>query len=372
MARQEKLVVVGLPTLNEASNIARAATAVDVGLTAMRGVTGVIVNADNYSVSPESTHEVFRSLDLQSRSKSIVNQELGKGVNIRSIFSFAQEEGADAVVLLDSDVTSLEPDWVPALAQNILSEEVDASFPLYRRSRFDATATNHLILPTLVGLTGRFVSQPIGGEFAFSGLAVKLFNQHVTDDANGFGIDIFLTSTVLGNGLPFQEVELGEKTHRAGQNKISRLFREVFRSLVTFLPDHIPGPTARPRALHSVRLGLDDLSAERRATFVEHLAAALNSQVAAHEVPLTDTVFEPGQRVDANIWTSLLVRALVVARKNREAADPLANQLLPFFLQRNLDFWEEVQFLKSGEVERKIIEQALIARGEVATQFYLE
>jgi glycosyltransferase involved in cell wall biosynthesis len=359
-----KKIIVGLPTYNEADNIARTAVVVDRGLAGLRDAEGIIVNADNNS--PDRTSLVFSKLRLRARKHIIVNEMPGKGINIRSIFVYAKEVGADAVVLLDSDVVSMRPDWVTLLSQRVLSKQVEAVFPLYHRSRYDATATNHLVIPVLMGMTGKLISQPIGGEFCFSGQFAQEAIPLITTPAYGYGVDVCLTSIVLNKNLPYEEIKLGEKMHRPGQHKIAQLFLEVFEALFTYLPEFKGGQDDMPN-IYSVTRKVDVLSDKRRLMFEGEAARTMAERLTALDYIGLSRLNNTEMNTDQ--WTSLLALVIRLIRYKPKLINVIGEQLVPLFLRRNLYFWSEIQDLTPAQVEYKIIEQAIMLRRKLRTEF---
>jgi len=99
--------------------------------------------------------------------------KIGKGNGVKTIFIKAEEVRADAVALIDGDLTSVKPEWLKYLIKPIL-EGYDLVSPFYFRHKYDGVITNHLAYPLTRALYGVSIRQPIGGEY---GLSNKIINK---------------------------------------------------------------------------------------------------------------------------------------------------------------------------------------------------
>ncbi len=363
---KQKLII-GLPTFNEAINIERTAKTVDQGLSKIPNIERIIVNADNDS--PDGTSRIFSNLELNAKKEVITNANIGKGVNILSILQFAQTENADAIVLLDSDVTSITPEWVDLLSKDILAKKVDAIFPAYRRSRYDGTATIQLIIPVLAAVSGKLVSQPIGGEFSFSRKVIDQLVPKINQSANGYGIDICITSTILSEDFKYKEGWLGEKVHRPGQDKISQLFLEVFNALSTFLPSFQSDTDELLNGyeLKSITHKPDVLSSERVVTFEDEYRRTMGIALQRQDMFFDKQFFN--KDISMEDWIRIISNTILALHNNMSKKDDLSIELLPLFLKRNLTFWQETESLTPREVEGLILDQAKLLREELVKLF---
>ena len=111
--------------------------------------------------------------------------------------------GARACAVVDSDLRSITPEWVQLLLEPVLDHRVDFVAPYYLRHKYDGTITNSIVYPLTRALYGRRVRQPIGGEFGMSGrLASHYLTRPVWEtDVARYGIDIWMTTTAVGDGF---------------------------------------------------------------------------------------------------------------------------------------------------------------------------
>ena len=92
----------------------------------------------------------------------------GKGAALRTIFEIAAALEVQALVVVDSDLRSIVPEWIELLAGPILKGGYDYVAPLYARYKYDGTITNTVTYPLTRALYGHRIRQPIGGDFGVS------------------------------------------------------------------------------------------------------------------------------------------------------------------------------------------------------------
>ena len=121
-----------------------------------------------------------------------------------------------ALVVVDSDLRSIVPEWIELLAGPILKGGYDFVAPLYARYKYDGTITNTVTYPLTRALYGHRIRQPIGGDFGVSGDLVRhyLTLDDWTDDVSKFGIDIWMTTSALAGGFAVCQTRLGREDPR--------------------------------------------------------------------------------------------------------------------------------------------------------------
>ena len=121
----------------------------------------------------------------------------------------------EALVVVDSDLRSIVPEWIELLAGPILKGGFDFVAPLYSRYKYDGTITNTVTYPLTRALYGLRIRQPIGGDFGVSGdLVAHYLKQDDWDaDVSKFGIDIWMTTKAVTGGFAVCQTRLGAKVH---------------------------------------------------------------------------------------------------------------------------------------------------------------
>ena len=160
----------------------------------------------------------------------------GKGAALRTIFEIAAALEVQALVVVDSDLRSIVPEWIELLAGPILKGGYDFVSPLYARYKFDGTITNTVTYPLTRALYGHRIRQPIGGDFGVSGDLVKhyLSLDDWTPDISKFGIDIWMTTSALTAGFAVCQTRLGAKIHdpKDPGSDLGPMFRQVVGTIL--------------------------------------------------------------------------------------------------------------------------------------------
>jgi hypothetical protein len=225
-------IMVGIPSFKNASTIGYVVRAAQAGLVQyFPDLRPVLVNADAGSpdgtgrvvVDTEPPDYVERILLVRPRNKlqriSLTYPEVdgvgGKGAALRTIFQIAAQLEVQALVVVDSDLRSIVPEWIELLAGPILKGGFDFVAPLYSRYKYDGTITNTVTYPLTRALYGLRIRQPIGGDFGVSGDLIRhyLDQDDWTPDVSKFGIDIWMTTKAITGGFAVSQTRLGAKVH---------------------------------------------------------------------------------------------------------------------------------------------------------------
>jgi len=223
-------IIVGMPSYMEVDSIGFVTKQIDAGLQKyFSHLNALIVNVDNNS--EDNTKGAFLSTETISEKKYITTPEgvRGKGNNFFNLFKFGKKHASTlkAIIVVDSDLKSITPEWIKYLADPILKGN-DYALPMYSRHQFDGTITNHICHPLLYGLLGEDLRQPIGGDFAFSpGLMIYWLEQKWVPTTKLYGIDIFMTLNSVIGKFKICQVGLGAKIHKASAPKLGPMFTQV-------------------------------------------------------------------------------------------------------------------------------------------------
>lgn len=233
-------IVVGIPSYNEAENIAFVVDQINKGLlNYFPDNKTVVINVDNNS--PDNTKEAFfnASNSIPKIYLSTPEGIKGKGNNFYNLFKEAVSLGAKAVIVVDADLTSITAEWIKEFADPILNKGFDFASPKYSRNEYDGNITNHVCYPLIYGLLGRDMRQPIGGDFAFSGKLAKHFLLQQWSKTTGqYGIDIFMSLNALLGGFKNCQVGLGAKVHKPSVPKLGPMFTQMVSTLFSTLLYH--------------------------------------------------------------------------------------------------------------------------------------
>ncbi|MFP5343738.1 MAG: glycosyl transferase family 2 [Candidatus Limnocylindria bacterium] len=246
-------IMVGIPSFKNASTIGYVVRAAQAGLVQyFPDLRPVLVNSD--AGSPDGTGRVVVETEppdyieqiLLTRPShrlqrvSLTYPEIdgvgGKGAALRTIFEIADALKVQALVVVDSDLRSIVPEWIELLAGPILKGGYDFTAPLYARYKYDGTITNTVTYPLTRALYGLRIRQPIGGDFGVSGDLIRHYLEldDWTEDVSKFGIDIWMTTSALTGGFAVCQTRLGAKVHdpKDPGSDLGPMFRQVVGTIL--------------------------------------------------------------------------------------------------------------------------------------------
>jgi hypothetical protein len=262
IARLERAdIMVGIPSFKNAATIGYVVRASQAGLVQyFPDLRPVVVNSD--AGSPDGTGRVVieteppdyieRILLVRPTNKlarvSLTYPEIdgsgGKGAALRTIFEIAAELEVQALVVVDSDLRSIGPEWIELLAGPILKGGYDFVAPLYARHKHDGTITNSVTYPLTRALYGHRIRQPIGGDFGVSSDLVRhyLATDDWTPEVSKFGIDIWMTTHAVTGGFAVCQTRLGAKIHdpKDPGADLGPMFRQVVSTILRLAVANAP------------------------------------------------------------------------------------------------------------------------------------
>jgi hypothetical protein len=252
-------IMVGIPSFKNAATIGYVVRAAHAGLVQyFPELRPVLVNSD--AGSPDGTQRVVAEVEAPDYVEQIllvrptnrldrltltypeIDGVGGKGAALRTIFEIAAALDVQALVVVDSDLRSIVPEWIELLAGPILKGGYDYVAPLYSRYKYDGTITNTVTYPLTRSLYGHRIRQPIGGDFGVSGDLVKhyLTLDDWTEDVSKFGIDIWMTTSALAGGFAVCQTRLGAKVHdpKDPGADLGPMFRQVVSTILRLAVEH--------------------------------------------------------------------------------------------------------------------------------------
>jgi glucosylglycerate synthase len=242
-------LMVGIPSFGNAQTIGYVVRAATAGMVQyFPDLKPILVNADGGSpdntpqvaISTESPAYIERIILVRPRHKLqrisfTYRGESGKGSAVRALFEVARELKVKAMVMVDSDLRSIVPEWIELLAGPILKGGYDFVAPLYSRYKYDGTITNNIAYPLTRALYGAQIRQPIGGDFAVSGDLVERYLDLDTwsSPVSRFGIDIWMTHSAINEGFAACQTRLGAKIHdpKDPASDLGPMFQQVVGTL---------------------------------------------------------------------------------------------------------------------------------------------
>jgi hypothetical protein len=404
-------IMVGIPSFKNAATIGHVTRAAQAGLVQyFPDSKPVLVNAD--AGSPDGTGRVVietqppdyveRILLVRPRNRlqrmSLTYPEVdgvgGKGAALRTIFQMADALGVEALVVVDSDLRSIVPEWIELLAGPILKGGFDFVTPLYQRYKYDGTITNTVTYPVTRALYGLRIRQPIGGDFGVSGDLVKHYLEQDDWDADisKFGIDIWMTTKAITGGFAVSQTRLGAKIHdpKDPGADLGPMFSQVVSTILRLTvehPDHWlgvsgshPVPTygferyadPPPLEVDVVRLlaafargrvALGDawalLVPPDRMTALESLAHEAGA--ALDEITRSDTptsVEDVDFHFSDDLWARIIYDLALTARGETMEMDRLIAALVPIYYARVASLVIEARDMTTQQAETLVERQA--------------
>ncbi len=416
-------IMVGIPSFKNAATIGYVVHAAQAGLVQyFPDLRPVVVNSD--AGSPDGTQRVVveteppdyveeillvRPTNKLSRV-SLTYPEIdgvgGKGAALRTIFEIADALEVQALVVVDSDLRSILPEWVELLAGPILKGGYDFVAPLYSRYKYDGTITNTVTYPLTRSLYGHRIRQPIGGDFGVSGDLVKAYlaAEDWTDDISKFGIDIWMTTTALAGGFAICQTRLGSKVHdpKDPGSDLGPMFRQVVGTILRLAVRHadrwlgirgsheVPAygferiADPPPLDVNTVRLvsefhngGLtladtwQGMFASANAEAILELAAEagrmgeaarakLDMDAPGAATPTTAQMAEAlaGYHFPDDLWARAVYDLIVVARNDPDGVDRVVASFVPVYFGRVASFIIENRDLTTDQAEERVMRQA--------------
>lgn len=381
-------IVIGIPSYNNARTIGHVVHAAMAGLSKyFPQFTGVIVNSDGGS--SDGTRDVVLSSQLGDANLLMLSTPIkaaqrlsfpyhgipGKGSAFRMIFQMADELGAKACAVVDSDLRSITPEWFDLLIRPVLHANYDFVAPYYHRHKYDGTITNSIVYPMTRALYGKNVRQPIGGDFGMSGAIVKryLSRPDWDTDVARFGIDIWMTTIALAEGYRVCQSFLGAKLHDAKDPgaDLSAMMYQVVGSVFTLMQEYErlwpgvhksekadlfgfryavgldPIDVKLERMLRTFRQGADDL---REVWGLALRPETLRELLGLARKPMDERTFH----IEDELWVRMIYEFAVAHRSKPLERGHILKSLTPLYIARVASFVIETRDMGAEEVEDRI------------------
>ncbi len=404
-------IMVGIPSFKNAATIGYVARAAQAGLVQyFPDLQPILINAD--AGSPDGTQRVVVDTEppdyiekiLLVRPKnrlrriSLTYPEVdgigGKGAALRTIFQIADALKVEALVVVDSDLRSIIPEWIELLAGPIHKGGFDFVAPLYSRYKYDGTITNTVTYPVTRALYGLRIRQPIGGDFGVSGDLVRHYLEQDDWDADisKFGIDIWMTTKAISGGFAVCQTRLGAKVHdpKDPGADLGPMFSQVVATLMRLTEEHadrwldVRGSHDIPvygfeRLLDPPPLNVDTqrlleefakgrinvgdewqavLSAENNEILGELVAEADQIVESALRADVEKPVEESGFNFPDETWARIVYDILLAHHERKLPVSELVTALIPIYFGRVASLIIETRELTTDQAEAFVERQA--------------
>jgi hypothetical protein len=280
-------------------------------------------------------------------------------------------------MVVDSDLRSIDSDWVKYLLQPILEMDYQYVSPLYSRYKYDGTITNNIVYNLTRALYGLRIRQPIGGDFAFVGeLADYYIDQEVWEtDVARYGIDIWMTTNAIARNFRICQSNLGVKIHDAKDpaESLGPMFRQVIYTLFVLMEQNeaawkaVKGSRSVPgfgldkfkepdpiqvdleRLVKEYKTGFRHLKGLYKSIFSEECYAELKKRVDQAKTKFVMPV---------KTWVMVLYETAATFHAWTHNRTQLANLITPLYLGRVASFINQTKKMSSVQAEEVVEQQA--------------
>ena len=212
-------LAVGLLSYNNAETLESVLAAATAGLARFPDARAALIVAD--AGSSDATRALAEAAALPA---VVVEHEApagervavpfhgvpGRGAALRATFTVAQRLRARALVLLEADAVSAQPEWIERLVRPVLEDKADFVTAAYTRHRYEGTISRLVLAPLVRALYGRRLQHPFGGQQALSARLIEHLLIHPKWSSTGPDVsDLWITGTAIADGFGMWEAWLG-------------------------------------------------------------------------------------------------------------------------------------------------------------------
>jgi glycosyltransferase involved in cell wall biosynthesis len=376
----KKDIVIGIPLYNEEATIIHVLSMVAMGLqTYYPEYKTMIVVADGGSTDRSIRLANSFRVDTNIEKKVVkAPRHKGKGRTIKKIMQIAQKADANMIAIVDSDLISIKPNWVDYLLRPIAFGLADFTVSRYLRDKHDGGITKLLSYPMVTTLWGEEIRQPMGGEVGMSSELIDKCLKHplFPDD---FGIDTFLTTVALANGLKVHGGILDAKFHESTSKYIEPkkhllgMFHQVTKTLFEMMVYYekewrkiapIPFHQAkRPRKLdrykgpHPTPVSLDIEVLWESGVEIVKSNKPLLKEISNDYYEDLILNLENMTRIDGDIWAETVIRSASLYKRKKD--DKIIDLLGGIWLGRYATFVESTKHMNLNVAELDVHKQML-------------
>lgn len=377
-------LVVGIPCYNNQNTIGHVVRQASLGLHKyFPEKRSLIIVSDGGSV--DDSREEAMAVEVspfQELLVTIYRGVPGKGSALRAVLEATRFLQAEACVVVDSDLRSINPMWIRNLLDPILSDQYQFVAPYYKRFKLDGTITNNIIYKMTRTLYGKQIRQPIGGDFAFSSDVVNyLYNRDVWDtDVGRFGIDIWLTTMALVKGFRICQARLGAKVHNVKDpsQSLGPMFRQVVATMFSLMEENkaywwdVQGSEPIPIAGEEIEIEPEEFPISIP-TLIESFRSGYQQFGTLWQRILSESSFQEvkqlaekwdGFEMDDRKWSHVLFDAASTYHCWEKNRFKLVELLTPLYYARVASYATTVAQMSDAEAEQEVEKQARVFEDE--------
>ena len=333
--------------------------------------------------SAESTDKTAEAVELfqpyktieKIATKDIVSK--GKGAGVMTIFEIAHGCNAKMVVLMDGDLLSIKPRWLPMISNPIVYGRADLTVPYYIRDKNDGVITNNLVYPFTRALYGIDIRQPIAGEYALSKNLYELLREHPLFPPD-FGIDIFILTVAAAERMYVKEGLFSLKIHESTTHYLEPekflipMFRKVTGEMFELAKHYEeywkthPAPF-RPKYDRQcfsqkpipVKVNVPDM----KKNFISEFKKSKNvmsQYLSDNAIKNLEGIVEGGKDFNSELWVEIVYNYAASWKRTQTESDKylLLDSLKTLWLGRFVSYAKEVEDMDINDAEKVIQRQA--------------
>jgi len=339
----------------------------------------IIISSGESSDKTDDTIELFQPYSSIEKiaTKDIIF--MSKGAGVMTIFEISHECDAKCVVLMDGDLLSVKPRWLPMMANPIVYGRADLTVPYYIRDKNDAVITNNLVYPFTRALYGIDIRQPIAGEYAISKNLYEKLRNHPLFPPD-FGIDIFILTVAAAEGFYVKEGLFSLKIHESTSRYLEPekflvpMFRKVtgsMFSLAQYYEDYWKSHPSRFRTKYyrecfsqnpiPVKISIPDMEKSFQSEF-KSSKNIMKQFLPESIINDLEKVVNKKEEFDCELWAEIVYNYAASWKNisNNEDKDLLLNSLKTLWIGRFVTYAKNVENMDINQAEKVIQKQAEI------------
>ena len=375
-------VLVGLPTLNNASTVIDVVRAVHLSFTRdFPRLRTVMINSDGGST--DGTPDLIRTATFTEADRVQTSHPLrtlhrvlapyhglpGKHTALRTIFAAAELTQAKALVVIDPGGPATTPERVTELIAPVARSDVEFLAPRYRRHPRDGALITQLVRPLVRAVYSIGLDEPLGSEFACSGrFASHCLEQDIWNrEAARFAIDLWLRTEAAAERVPIGQIWRPATTPSGSRATLRDVIHQVVISVVESLRAH-ESFWLKANAITELRTwGVDPVVAPDVSPWDFQALADQARRDIVEITPLLEDVLEPGlfvrvmdnasglsPRLDEELWVRTVYGFATAIQHGRAAVDHLADMFAPLYMWRAAAFMAETALESPGTVQARL------------------
>jgi hypothetical protein len=374
-------ILVGLPTLNNASTVVDVARAIYTCFTRdFARQRTVMINSD--AGSTDGTPELIRDASFSDGDVLQTSHSLrtlhrvvtpyhglpGKHTALRTLFAAAELTQAKTLVVIDPAGPATTPERVTELIAPIAHTEVEFLAPRYRRHPRDGALITQLVRPLVRAVYEVGLDEPLGAEFACSGrFASHCLERSIwAEDAARFAIDLWLRTEAIANrytpGQIWRPATTGTST-----TTLREAVRQIFLSLIASLRAHASF-WRTTQSITTLRTWGVDKNGQPAAAEWDHEALAQQARRDITEITpllegvldppvlshLLDDVLERDAGADDELWVRIVYTFLEATNRGSASTEHLADMFVPIYMWRAARFMSQTAHEPVGVVQTRL------------------